>query len=151
MLTYQCSRHRSRVKTSTSITATELETQVHPHFIINHVRPRPLSDRSSSNDLGPSWPIDCRLSIVDCWYFCPLWRSIANQYVKIYTLAAAGNFPYLVVSKNAIKGQKVAIKSWISSLKLARLGRDSSTDSCCDYKEDEASGGERELSFTCKT
>ncbi len=36
---------------------------------------------------------------------------------------------------------KVAIKSWISSLKLVRLWRDSSTDSCCDYKEDQASGG----------
>ncbi len=36
---------------------------------------------------------------------------------------------------------KVAIKSWISSLKLVRLGRDSSTAICCDYKEDEASGG----------
>ncbi len=35
---------------------------------------------------------------------------------------------------------KVAIKSEISSLKLVRLGRDSSTDFCCDYEEDEASG-----------
>ena len=34
------------------------------------------------------------------------------------------------------KRSKVAIKSWISSLKLIPLGRDSSTDFCCDYKED---------------
>ncbi len=35
--------------------------------------------------------------------------SAANQYVEIYTLAAAGNFPYLVVSKNAIKGQRLQL------------------------------------------
>ncbi len=33
------------------------------------------------------------------------------------------------------------MKSWISSLKLIPLGRDSSTDFCCDYKEDQAIGG----------
>ncbi len=32
-----------------------------------------------------------------------------KAYVEIYTLAAAGNFPYLVVSKNAIKGQRLQL------------------------------------------
>ncbi len=39
------------------------------------------------------------------------------------------------------KRSKVSIKSWISSLKLIPLGRNSSTDFCCDYKEDQAIDG----------
>ena len=41
--------------------------------------------------------------------------SAANQYVEIYTPAAADNFPYLVVSRNAIKGQRLQLNilsSW---------------------------------------
>ncbi len=64
--------------------------------------------------------------------------SAANQ--NLYP-AVQANFPYLVVSKNAIKGQRLQLNlRSLLSIKLFRLERDSSTDFCYDYKEDEASG-----------